>query len=309
MKNFEDNDVVTEKKVLFWLKEDVSKRPLKGKARAAAAAALGVPVATASAGYLGGYVTAMVDLWDQQRQGGRNSHPSLREERVLGRWLKAEKAKRADRDRAMLKDRGEGTILDGYNVQQMERLSPHIWQQEGENVALAFRTLVDFLLGHFLMQRSEIRLALQLPDLVTYELHNEGPTPCFPVIAIMRQGKTNAVGRVEHVGAYRNKNLAICPVSALAFYLFWRWEFSGEAFPDFADRGSWYGTYLLRRHTTGQKQGKGKGKGKGRASTADGLEMETEAAAEMEAAEEEEAAEMEAGACYDHGKSHTSEGR
>ena len=129
MRKFDVDDLVTENKVLLWLRKDINQRPLKGKGRTIASTALGVPIATASVGYLEGYVTAMVDLWNQQRQGEHNSHLSPREGRMLGRWLKAKKAKRADRDRAMLRDRGEGTILDGYDLNQMQRFKKHIWQQ------------------------------------------------------------------------------------------------------------------------------------------------------------------------------------
>lgn len=73
--------------------------------------------------------------------------------------------------------------------------------------------------------RGESRRWAQLADLVTLPLPNEGPTLCHALILIMRNGKLNKHHKVEYMGALRNKDLLLCPLSSLGFYFFWRWGY------------------------------------------------------------------------------------
>jgi hypothetical protein len=49
--------------------------------------------------------------------------------------------------------------------------------------------------------------ACQLPDPFTLEFENEGVTPCWPVIMVMDQGKTNPFGKREYAACIRNKEV------------------------------------------------------------------------------------------------------
>jgi Centromere DNA-binding protein complex CBF3 subunit, domain 2/Transcriptional activator of glycolytic enzymes len=73
--------------------------------------------------------------------------------------------------------------------------------------------------------RGESRRMAQLPDLVTIPLPHEGPTPCDALVLVMRNGKVNKFHKVEYMGAIRNRDPLLCPLSALAFYFFWRWGY------------------------------------------------------------------------------------
>ncbi|CAD7062031.1 unnamed protein product, partial [Tilletia caries] len=48
---------------------------------------------------------------------------------------------------------------------------------------------------------------------------------------ITAQGKTNQFGRLEYAGCFRYKNVLECPQSALAIYLFERFQCANEPFP------------------------------------------------------------------------------
>lgn len=61
--------------------------------------------------------------------------------------------------------------------------------------------------------RGESRRMAQVPDLVI-DLPNEG------LLLIMRNGKTNQHHKVEYMGALRNKEILLCPLSARGFYFF-----------------------------------------------------------------------------------------
>ncbi|ETI55557.1 hypothetical protein F443_01771 [Phytophthora nicotianae P1569] len=87
---------------------------------------------------------------------------------------------------------------------------------------------------------------LELADLHSIMLENEGYSPCRAIVMVMRQGKTNQVGRIEVGACMRNKIVEICPHGLLGLYLFWRWHVDGEAFPDFTSSDRWYPLKLLK---------------------------------------------------------------
>jgi len=64
----------------------------------------------------------------------------------------------------------------------------------------------------------------------------------------MRQGKQNQHGKVEYMGCMRNVNPIVCPLSALAFYFFYRWgrdDKASEDFPSFRQPEDYYNTYVF----------------------------------------------------------------
>jgi hypothetical protein len=81
------------------------------------------------------------------------------------------------------------------------------------------------------------------------DLENEGPkqdesAPCM--IMAMRQGKQNQHGKIEYMGCMRNVDPILCPLSALAVYLFNRWGKHGaQPFPSFRQPEDYYGHYVF----------------------------------------------------------------
>ena len=124
------------------------------------------------------------------------------------------------------------------------------WQdqqsQQSRSVESCLRTAFDFLLSHNVLFRGDSRRCLELADLFTLELKNEGPTRCCPLILIKDNGKTNQNGRVEYSGVVRHHNPLLCTVSHLSFYLFYRWSVAGEPVPQFQMRQQWYDMYLIK---------------------------------------------------------------
>ncbi|KAM4067456.1 centromere DNA-binding protein complex CBF3 subunit [Hirsutella rhossiliensis] len=109
-----------------------------------------------------------------------------------------------------------------------------------------FRTLVDLLVGHYLLTRGGDRRAADISDLFTFEFAGEGSTRCMPLIFTTRAGKQNQHGRLETAGAYRNRNPLICILGGLSFHLLYRWDLGSEPFPDFSRRSSWYDIRLIK---------------------------------------------------------------
>ena len=124
-------------------------------------------------------------------------------------------------------------LLDGYSEEEFERACHELWAHGDSSAECHFRTLVDLLLGHYMLTRGGDCRVAEISDLFTFEFQGEGPTHCFPLIFTTRAGKQNQHGRLETAGALRNRKLLICMLSGLAFYLLYHWDLTDELVPDF----------------------------------------------------------------------------
>jgi hypothetical protein len=174
-----------------------------------------------------------------------NTHPSPREDNVR-EYIKSLQRRDAVRNREQFIDKGRDTLLDGYSEEQFERVCRELWSRGAVSSECYFRTLVDLLLGHYMLARGGDRRAAEISDLFTFEFLGEGPTRCFPVILTTRAGKTNQHGRLETAGALRSRKPLTCLLSGLAFYFLVRWDLTPEPFPDFSSRPAWYETRLIK---------------------------------------------------------------
>ncbi|GAA5919811.1 hypothetical protein JCM5296_002035, partial [Sporobolomyces johnsonii] len=114
------------------------------------------------------------------------------------------------------------------------------------------RDRLGFALGHYGLLRSSNILPVELPDLFSLDLPDEGPSPCFAVVVLLDNGKTNKDGRKEYAAFTRHEDPAACGVGALAFYFFQRFHVSQErfpphdtAFPSFAASRDWFDLKVL----------------------------------------------------------------
>src|ERR1700726_591382 len=63
---------------------------------------------------------------------------------------------------------------------------------------------------------------------------------------LLSLGQTQQLGTVPYGYVFRHKDVRICTVSAIAFYLFLRFQAGGEQWPAFDDEGLWQDIKLLR---------------------------------------------------------------
>ncbi|KAF2178737.1 hypothetical protein K469DRAFT_802592, partial [Zopfia rhizophila CBS 207.26] len=186
-----------------------------------------------------GYIAAIVDLWSFQKSKGMNSHPTPRGEGLNG-LLRARTRGEHKRRRLEFADRAVGTLQDGYSEAKMRK------KQSKQSTEPYLRTAVDFLLAHNMLLRSESRLEAELPDFFTVPLPDKGPTPCYPMIMIMDNGKMNPLGRLEYGAVMRHQNPLLCTMGHVAFYIFYRWNVAGEPPPCFRRRELWYNLHLIK---------------------------------------------------------------
>ena len=196
------------------------------------------------------YITAITDLYREQKVMGVNCHPSPREDTVR-QYLKTLQRRDVRHEKGQWADKGRDTLLDGYSEEDFDRICRQLWAHSNKSPECHFRTLVDLLLGHYMLVRGSDRRFVEISDLFTFEFPGEGPTRCMPLIMTTRQSKTNQHGRLETGGALRNRDPQICPLGGLAFYLLYRWDLTDEPFPDFSDRRAWYNIRVLKSSTAG----------------------------------------------------------
>ncbi len=164
-----------------------------------------------------------------------SSHESPRRDNVR-EYLKTLQRRDTQREKEQFADKGRDTLLDGYSDDEFETVCRELWARGTVSTEGHFRTLVDILLGHYILTRGGDRRAAELSDLFTFEFRGEGPTRCMPLIFTSREGKENQHGRLETSAALRNKKPSVCVLNGLAFYLLCRWNLGDEPFPDFSKR-------------------------------------------------------------------------
>lgn len=196
-----------------------------------------------------GYCSAINELWAHQTSRGLHTAP--RPQRVALTALKMSIARgQHQRRRDEYTDRGLATIRDGYTASQIPDLARKVWSQclGPTCIEQQFRTQLCFLFGNSMLLRLSNRLPMELPDLFSIPLPNEGPQgQGWCLVTVMSQGKTNQHGRLEYGAALRHRDHRSCLVGTLAFYFFWRWHCSGEAFPSFRQSEDWYNIKVLKR--------------------------------------------------------------
>ncbi|KAJ5085702.1 short-chain dehydrogenase [Penicillium argentinense] len=216
---FPDGELVTEKKLVYFLDTEVLNRPLRSSQyKKDRTRPDGSKVEqTLGSNSITQYINAIVDLWKLQKIIG-----------TLQDWYSKDKIKDFVR-----------YCWQGWRTKDLR----HRKRQAQESY---LRTAVDFLFSHNMLLLGESRRQLQFPDLFTISLPNEGPTPCWPMIMIMNNGKTNQFGRLQYMGVMRHQDPLLCTMSQAAIYLFYRWQIVGESPPRFRSQPEWYNFHFFK---------------------------------------------------------------
>jgi hypothetical protein len=196
------------------------------------------------------YCNAILSLYKYQVSIGRNAYPNARGVKLKA-LLENRIRQEHKRKRTQYVDRGANTLQDYHHETDNINFVRSCWTNLPGNrpqlsIDAQLRTAVDFTHSYNMILRGEARRTLQLPDLFSVPLSYEGPTPCHAMIMIMDNGKTNQFNRLEYSAAVRHKNVLRCALSQTAFYLFWRWNCTGEEPPRFQQRQQWYDIFLLK---------------------------------------------------------------
>jgi hypothetical protein len=159
-----------------------------------------------------------------------NDHPR---DHCVRQLLKMARESEFNTKRLNHDDRGIGTLIDGYtSVKDLKRMCSWYFDSTGREMGTSLRYRLAFLLCHFNLLRGESARALEFADIFSLELEEEGYSKCDALITIIDHGKTNHNARKEIGACLRNKEVEICPLGGLGFYLFWRFHVEREPFPN-----------------------------------------------------------------------------
>ncbi|WWC90451.1 uncharacterized protein L201_005386 [Kwoniella dendrophila CBS 6074] len=173
------------------------------------------------------YISAVIALWNDQVAEGRNisKHPRSGSVKAL---LAVLQKMTVDRRKMTYQDKGVNTLFDGYKTrEQVTKTYDWYFLRNNEE---GLRDMTAHSFGLYGLLRSDNQLNLALSDLGSEDLpDDEGATPCFAVIALLQQGKTNTKGLVKYSAFMRAKDVFACPVFTLAAYLFASYATSSAA--------------------------------------------------------------------------------
>lgn len=182
-------------------------------------------------------------MYSTQKALNSNSNPHPRDFPSLKQLIGLARGNENQRRRQNYEDRGAGTIQDGYTSKEEMGLITSYFMDLNSQIGL--RSNIMFLLAHFCLMRGESVRMCELADLFALKLANEGFSECQALVVILNQGKTNQFGKKELGACLRNKEVSICPHSALALFLFSRWHIKNEPFPDMISSRSWFDIKLV----------------------------------------------------------------
>ena len=117
------------------------------------------------------------------------------------------------------------------------------------------RYLVLHTTGHSMLGRGDDRRSILLHDVGLYRHPTKADVNIL--IIILNQGKMNTAGRLEYGGVVRHRDVHLCPVMAVAMWLFWRWQVLSVPTPCFTPTRDtqgrvthlpWFDEYLVPGH-------------------------------------------------------------
>lgn len=123
-------------------------------------------------------------------------------------------------------------IEDGHGLSTLKQILKQKWTHNyishgggGKHKLIGLRSRVFDSWSHFMMTRGESARMALMPDVFSHAfetLDNHGQQT-FGVVLMMFRGKTNREGKQQHGVIVRNKDVEICPIGCLAFYLVELW--------------------------------------------------------------------------------------
>ncbi|KAG1049061.1 hypothetical protein G6F43_008591 [Rhizopus delemar] len=234
---FEDGYTVSDKKLSFFLMEYVSKRGSKYRRNDD-----GTPVALGRESILA-YVKAISDMYNKQKALEWNTNGVARGPLVKS-FLDTLEKEKVKRRRLNYEDRGKNTLNDGYSKEELKKVSSFFFTEK--NNIRGCRDRLCFLLSHAMLCRIQTTLSMEFADLFSLEVENQGLTECIALVATIAYGKTNQHGKIEYGSSLRHRDVEVCSIGALALYLFSRFHFENEKFPNFEKRENWYKTVVFK---------------------------------------------------------------
>ncbi|CAN6669543.1 hypothetical protein TRVA0_041S01332 [Trichomonascus vanleenenianus] len=177
------------------------------------------------------YHVALQDLWWSQRRTISNPFGPLTEKHgLMTQFIELQRIKQERTAQLARTSRSRKRLSPtSGDIALIEKLAINSWYMaQGDGVLLRNRALL-LLDYHFSLEKLGAE-RINMNSLVFLKSVNAGFLRPASTIGLVTGA--NKIGP-HGAGLLRNRNVEVCPISAIAIYLFWRYNLSGERFPDF----------------------------------------------------------------------------
>lgn len=198
------------------------------------------------------YVSGLVDLYKQQKMAGQispgnsgirgNGLTAVQEFMDSYPHREAEVGRRKsirNHSEKESKDCSSNGLDEEYSPKEFAYLMEKALQSEN---VLALQERLRLQLRHNLLFSGSGTRRMELRDMSVRGQKTEDPTP-FTMLSIL--SKTAKSNQTNHVGAIRHADPKLCILNAAARLLFYRFQMTGEGYPDFSSQDKWYNVKLL----------------------------------------------------------------
>jgi hypothetical protein len=196
------------------------------------------------------YLNALTYLLDHQKTRGHNSLPygCLRKNGEIKKLMDLVKTRHVSLAKSDFDESLKNASMRFQIVDKIPDIKEGFWKRNGIKKNFHCASLRDRYFYLFTVTgivRGESPIRAELSDIFSIVKEDEGPPGHDAVILIMQilEGKTNN-GKIVWGRTMRHKNVSMCSIGALGFYLMSRFEVTGEIF-DFETNKSWFNRKLL----------------------------------------------------------------
>jgi len=96
------------------------------------------------------------------------------------------------RKKEQFADKGRDTFLNGNTKDKFKSVCHELWARgSASSLEYYFRTLIDILLGYYMLTYGGNRRSTKILDLFTFKFKGKGLIRCMPLIFIICTGKQN----------------------------------------------------------------------------------------------------------------------
>jgi hypothetical protein len=196
------------------------------------------------------YPNALTYLLDHQKDRAQNSLPygCLRKNGEIKKLMDLVKTRHESLAKSNFDESLKNSSMRFQIVDKIPDIEEGFWKINGIKKHFHCASLFDRYFYLFTITgivRGELPIRAELSDMLSIVKVDEGPPGQDAVIIIMQilEGKTNN-GKVVWGRTMLHKDVNMCSIGSLGFYLMSRFEVTGEIF-DFGTNKSWFNRKLL----------------------------------------------------------------
>jgi hypothetical protein len=198
------------------------------------------------------YLCSVLKIWKKQVDMNANNltKDQIRSERVQ-RLLATVKTRKVTVHRMNFEEKLQSEFLPYLLVEKVPLIEKELFGRHAFSRKFCQGALRDrfcFLMTNGGILRGESLFNCELSDLCDLMKPDDGPHLCHILVMRIAIGKTNGL-KTLYGRVMRHKDVTLCAVGALAFYLLARFHISGEVL-DFSSNDSWFGVKLLIESST-----------------------------------------------------------